>query len=72
MNQFWVFNELVGDCSGLLVFDLLKISAVLGGRGELLTTGDARNLEDCAKLDDGVSLMSGAHRGCHCHKTEKF
>ena len=72
MNQFWVFNELVGDCSGLLVFDLLKISAVLGGRGKLLTTGDARNLEDCAKLDDGVSLMSGAHRGCHCHKTEKF
>ena len=72
MNQFWVFNELVGDCSGLLVFDLLKISAVLGGRGKLLTTGDARNLEDCAKLDDGVSLMSGAHRGCHCHKPEKF
>ena len=72
MNQLWVFNELVGDCSGLLVFDLLKISAVLGGRGKLLTTGDARNLEDCAKLDDGVSLMSGAHRGCHCHKTEKF
>ena len=72
MNQLWVFNELVSDCSGLLVFDLLKISAVLGGRGKLLTTGDTRNLEDCAKLDDGVSLMSGAHRGCHCHKTEKF
>ena len=72
MNQLWVFNELVSDCSGLLVFDFLKISAVLGGRGKLLTTGDARNLEDCAKLDDGVSLMSGAHRGCHCHKTEKF
>ena len=72
MNQLWVFNELVSDCSGLLVFDLLKISAVLGGRGKLLTTGDARNLEDCAKLDDGVSLMSGAHRGCHCYKTEKF
>ena len=72
MNQLWVFNELVSDCSGLLVFDLLKISAVLGGCGKLLTTGDARNLEDCAKLDDGVSLMSGAHRGCHCHKTEKF
>ena len=72
MNQLWVFNELVSDCSGLLVFDLLKISAVLGGRGKLLTTGGARNLEDCAKLDDGVSLMSGAHRGCHCHKTEKF
>ena len=72
MNQLWVFNELVSDCSGLLVFDLLKISAVLGGRGKLLTAGDARNLEDCAKLDDGVSLMSGAHRGCHCHKTEKF
>ena len=72
MNQLWVFNELVSDCSGLLVFDLLKISTVLGGRGKLLTTGDARNLEDCAKLDNGVSLMSGAHRGCHCHKTEKF
>ena len=72
MNQLWVFNELVGDCSGLLVFDLLKISAVLGGRGKLLTTGDARNLEDCAKLDDGVSLMGGAHRGCHCHKSEKL
>ena len=72
MNQLWVFNELVSDCSGLLVFDLFKISAVLGGRGKLLTTGDARNLEDCAKLDDGVSLMSGAHCGCHCHKTEKF
>ena len=72
MNQLWVFNELVSDCSGLLVFDLFKIPAVLGGRSKLLTTGDARNLEDCAKLDDGVSLMSGAHRGCHCHKTEKF
>ena len=72
MNQLWVFNELVSDCSGLLVFDLFKIPAVLGGRGKLLTAGDSRNLEDCAKLDDRVSLMSGAHCGCHCHKTEKL
>ena len=72
MNQLWVFNELVSDCSGLLVFDLLKISAVLGGRGKLLTAGYACDLEDCAKLDDGVSFMSGAHCGCHCHKSEKL
>ena len=72
MNQFWVFNELVGDCPGLLVLNLFKISAVLGGRGKLLTAGDARNLEDCAKLDDGVSFVSGAHCGCHCHKSEKL
>ena len=72
MNQLWVFNELVGYCPGLLVFDLFKISAVLGGLGKLLTTGDACDLEDCAKLDDGVSLMSGAHCGRHCHKSEKL
>ena len=72
MNQFWVFDELVGYCPGLLVFDLFKISAVLGGRGKLLTAGYACDLEDCAKLDDGVSLMGCAHCGRHCHKSEKL